>query len=49
MEVNKSGHVGHGVGTHKYIHVAAAMDSVGSISATVTIATDTGGFRQLVD
>jgi len=49
MEVTRSGHVVIGVDTHKYIHVAAAMDSVGGILATMTIATDTGGFRQLVD
>ena len=49
MEVTRSGHVVIGVDTHKYIHVAAVMDSVGGILATMTIATDTGGFRQLVD
>ena len=49
MEVTRSGHVVIGVDTHKYIHVAAAMDSVGGILATMTIATDTGGFRQLLD
>ena len=49
MEVTRSGHVVIGVDTHKYIHVAAAMDSVGGILATLTIATDSGGFAQLVD
>jgi transposase len=49
MEVTRSGHVVIGVDTHKYIHVAAAMDSVGGILATMTIATDSGGFAQLVD
>ena len=45
----RSGHVVIGVNTHKHIHVAAVMDSVGGIIATKTIATDTGGFRQLLD
>jgi transposase len=49
MEVARSGHVVIGVDTHKHIHVAAAMDSVSGILATITIATDTGGFRQLVE
>jgi transposase len=38
-----------GVDTHKHIHVAAVMDSVGGILATLTIATDTAGFTQLLD
>lgn len=38
-----------GVDTHKHIHVAAVMDTIGGILATLTVATDTGGFRQLVD
>lgn len=49
MEQLRSGHVVIGVDTHKHIHVAAVMDSIGGILATVTIATDTGGFRQLLD
>jgi transposase len=49
MEVTRSGHVVIGVDTHKHIHVAAVMGSVGGVLATLTIATDTGGFRQLVD
>ena len=49
IEQTRSGHVVIGVDTHKHIHVAAVMDSVGGIIATKTIATDTGGFRQLVD
>ncbi len=49
MELNRSGHVVIGVDTHKHIHVAAVMDSVGGVLATMTIATDTGGFRQLLD
>jgi len=47
MEVNRSGHVVIGIDTHKHIHVAAAMDSAGGVLATMTIATDTDGFRQL--
>lgn len=45
----RSGHVVVGVDTHKHIHVAAVMDTIGGIIATLTIATDTGGFRQLLD
>jgi len=45
----RSGHVVIGVDTHKHIHVAAAMDSIGGVIATLTIATDSGGFRQLRD
>ena len=33
----RSGHVVIGVDTHKHIHVAAVMDSVGGILATLTI------------
>lgn len=45
----RSGHVVIGVDTHKHIHVAAVMDTVGGILATLTITTDAGGFRQLLD
>lgn len=44
----RSGHVVIGVDTHKHIHVAAVMDMIGGILATLTIPTDTGGFRQLL-
>lgn len=44
----RSGHVVIGVDTHKHIHVAAVMDTIGGILATLTIATDTAGFRQLL-
>lgn len=37
-----------GVDTHKYVHVAAAMDAVGATLATRTIATDSAGFEQLL-
>lgn len=37
-----------GVDTHKHIHVAAALDSMGALMATLTIATDSGGFQQLL-
>jgi transposase len=45
----RSGHVVVGVDTHKHIHVAAVMDTIGGILATLTIATDTGGFKQLLE
>lgn len=44
----RSGHVVVGVDTHKHIHVAAVMDTIGGILATLTIPSDTGGFRQLL-
>ena len=44
METFRSGHVVIGEDTHKHIHVAAVMDSVGGVLATITIATDMGGF-----
>ncbi|MEJ6554698.1 hypothetical protein PQI51_06655 [Microbacterium esteraromaticum] len=37
-----------GVDTHKHIHVAAVMDTIGGIPATQTIPTDTAGFQQLL-
>jgi transposase len=43
-----SGHIVAGVDTHKHIHVAAIADTTGGIQATMTIATDTGGFQQLL-
>ena len=49
IERVRSGHVVIGVDTHKHIHVAAVLDSVGGILATLTIATDTAGFKQLLD
>lgn len=48
-EPARSGHVVIGIDTHKHIHVAAVMDTIGGILATLTIATDTAGFRQLLD
>jgi transposase len=45
----RSGHVVIGVDTHKHVHVAAVMDTIGGIRDTLTIPTDTGGFRQLTD
>jgi len=45
----RSGHLVIGVDTHKHIHVAAAIDSIGGVLATLTIATDTAGFRQLLE
>ena len=49
LETIRSGHVVIGIDTHKHIHVAAVMDTVGGILATLTIATDTGGFKQLLE
>jgi len=49
IEQVRSGHVVIGVDTHKHIHVAAVMDSVGAILATLTIATVTAGFTQLLE
>src|SRR5690606_4490907 len=46
LEPARSGHVVIGVDTHKHIHVAAVMDSIGGILASLTISTDTAGFRQ---
>lgn len=48
-QLARSGHIVVGVDTHKHIHVAAVMDTIGGIQATITVATDTGGFRQLLD
>jgi len=49
LETIRTGHVVIGIDTHKHIHVAAVMDTVGGILATLTIATDTGGFKQLLE
>ncbi|WP_198655266.1 IS110 family transposase [Streptomyces geranii] len=48
-EQHRSGHVVIGVDTHKHVHVAAVMDTIGGILATLTMPTDTGGFQQLLD
>ncbi len=45
----RSGHVVVGVDTHKHVHVAAVIDTIGGILATLTITTDTSGFTQLLD
>ena len=37
-----------GVDTHKHLHVAAAIDEVVGVLATVTVANDTAGSAQLV-
>ena len=47
--LTRAGHVVIGVDTHKYVHVAAVMDSIGGILASLTIATDNGGYQQLLD
>ena len=49
IEPARSGHVVIGVDTHKHIHVAAVMDSIGGVLATLTIATDAAGFKQLLE
>uniref|UniRef100_UPI00292F0F51 IS110 family transposase n=1 Tax=Clavibacter michiganensis TaxID=28447 RepID=UPI00292F0F51 len=49
IETVRSGHVVIGVDTHKHIHVAAVMDSIGGVLATLTISTDTAGVRQLLE
>ncbi|WBL18792.1 IS110 family transposase [Citricoccus sp. NR2] len=49
VETARFGHVVFGVDTHKYIHVAAVMDSIGGILATLTIATDVAGYKQLLE
>jgi hypothetical protein len=36
------------VDTHKHIHVAAVLDTIGGIIATLTIPTDTGGYGSFV-
>ncbi len=46
LNLTRSGHVVIGVHTKKYVHVAAVVDS---ILASLTIATDTGGYQQLLD
>ncbi|MFI5634164.1 transposase [Streptomyces sp. NPDC051664] len=38
-----------GVDTRKHVHVAAVMDTIGGIVASLTIPTGTGGFQQLLD
>lgn len=49
IEPARSGHVVIGVDTHKYIHVAAVMDPVGGILASLTIPTEQAGYRQLLE
>lgn len=49
VDTTRSGHVVIGVDTHKHLHVAAVMDSVGGILDTLTIATDATGYQRLVD
>ena len=47
--LERSGHVVTGVDTHKHIHVAAALDPIGGLLSTLTIATDSGGFAALLE
>lgn len=49
IELVRSGHLVIGVDTHKHVHVAAALDTVAGIVGTLTIPTDSGGFKQLAD
>ena len=48
LEPVHSGHVVIGVDTHKHIHVAAVLDTIGGILSTLTVPTDTGGFKRLL-
>ena len=45
LDRDREGVVAGGSRTHKHVHVAAVMDSIGGILATLTIATDTGGYQ----
>lgn len=45
----RSGYIAVGVDTHKHLHVAAVMDTIGGIIDTLTIPVDTPGFSQLLD
>lgn len=47
LESVRSGYVVFGVDTHEHVNVAAVRDIVGGILATLTIPTDTGGFKKL--
>lgn len=38
-----------GVDTHKYVHVAVALDGLGGRLGALTVSADSGGYRQLVD
>ena len=49
LNLTRSGHVIIGVDTHKHVHVASVMDSIGGILASSTIATDNLGYQQLLD
>ncbi|WP_158868414.1 IS110 family transposase [Leifsonia sp. AG29] len=49
LETARSGHVVIGIDTHKHIHVAAVMDTIGGILATLTITTDQAGFKQVLE
>ncbi|OJX75725.1 IS110 family transposase [Leifsonia sp. 71-9] len=46
---SRSGFVVIGVDTHKHVHVAAVMDTIGGILASLTVTTDTGGFTRLLE
>ena len=38
-----------GVDTHKYVHVAVALDANGGVIETRSFAADAGGYGQLID
>ena len=42
-QLARSGHIVVGVDTHKHVQVAAVMDTIAGIQATITVATDAGG------
>lgn len=48
VEDSRPRHVVIGVDTHKHMHVAVAMDAVGTTMSTLTVAVDVAGFEQLL-
>lgn len=49
LHIDPVGRVVIGVDTHKDIHVAAVMDAVGGVLATISISTDTSDYARLLD
>ena len=48
-QVARSDQIVVGADPHKHAHVAAVMGSFDGIQAIITVATDRGGFRQMLD